>query len=46
MLAPYEEIKETLTAARATLRALKKAFVHRLGLARDELNDDDCRDLV
>lgn len=46
MLAPYETIKEELTAARATLRRLKAAFVERLTAARAELDHDDCRELV
>ena len=46
MLAPYEEIKEELKEARATLRRLKAAFVERLTAARAELDDDDCRKLV
>ena len=46
MLAPYEEIKEALKAARGKVRRLKAAFVERLTAARAELNDDDCRELV
>ena len=46
MLAPYEEIKGELKNARTRLRALKAAFVERLGVARAELDDDDCRELV
>jgi type I restriction enzyme M protein len=46
MLAPYEAIKEELKAARAKLRRLKAAFVERLTVARAELDDDACRELV
>ncbi|MDP9412729.1 MAG: N-6 DNA methylase [Pseudomonadota bacterium] len=46
MLVPYDEMKEELKAARATLRRLKAAFVERLTAARAELNEDDCRELV
>ena len=46
MLAPYEAIKDELKDARTKLRRLKAAFVERLTAARDELDDDDCRELV
>ena len=46
MLAPYEAIKEKMKIARARLRDLKTAFAERLSVARADLDDDACRELV
>ena len=46
ILVPYEALKEELKGMRATVRRLKAAFIERMAAAREELDDDDCRELV
>ena len=45
-LAPWRELKKQLTEARRKLKALGKALVVRLEVARKELSAKDCRELV